>query len=134
MWRITGSEREKAKSSSSSTPLATGEEIRRLNEKIGVLTSELKKTKADNVKLYGKIRYVQDHNSERVISRGSKKYAEDLGSGFSSDEESNYKKMYEEDINPFAAFSKKERHQRYKELGLRDKITLRSGCFLLGNK
>ncbi|XP_015161719.1 protein CASP-like [Solanum tuberosum] len=84
--RITGSEREKAKSSSSSTPLATGE------------------------------------------------YAEDLGSGFSSDEESNYKKMYEEDINPFAAFSKKERHQRYKELGLRDKITLRSGCFLLGNK
>ncbi|KAG5618987.1 hypothetical protein H5410_018811, partial [Solanum commersonii] len=73
--RITGSEREKAKSSSSSTPLATGE------------------------------------------------YAEDLGSGFSSDEESNYKKMYED-----------ERDQRYKELGLRDKITLRSGYFLLGNK
>ncbi|KAK4735947.1 hypothetical protein R3W88_010208 [Solanum pinnatisectum] len=61
-------------------------------------------------------------------------YAEDLGSGFSSDVESKYKKMYEEDINLFAAFSKKERDQRYKELGLRDKITLRSGCFLLGNK
>ncbi|XP_069151742.1 protein CASP-like isoform X2 [Solanum lycopersicum] len=72
--------------------LATGEEIRRLNEKIGALTSDLKKTKAD-IKLYGKICYVQDYNSERVISRGSKKYAEDLGSGFSSDEESKYKKM-----------------------------------------
>ncbi|CAH9088374.1 unnamed protein product [Cuscuta europaea] len=112
----------------------TEEEIRKLKEKIGVLTAELEKTKADNVKLYEKIRYVQDYNSERVISRGSKKYAEDVESGFGSDVESKYKKMYEDDINPFAAFSKKERDQRYKELGLRDKITLSSGRFLLGNK
>ena len=33
-------------------------------------------------------------------------YAEDLESG-SSDVEAKYKKMYEDDINPFAAFSKK---------------------------
>ncbi|KAH6828903.1 CCAAT-displacement protein alternatively spliced product [Perilla frutescens var. hirtella] len=112
----------------------TEEEIRILNEKIGTLTTELEKTKADNVKLYGKIRYVQDYNSEKVISRGSKKYAEDVESGFGSDVESKYKKIYEDDINPFAAFSKKERDQRYKELGLRDKITLSSGRFLLGNK
>ncbi|KAL8031031.1 hypothetical protein ABFX02_13G000300 [Erythranthe guttata] len=112
----------------------TEEEIRTLNEKIGTLTTELEKTKTDNVKLYGKIRYVQDYNSEKVISRGSKKYAEDLESGFSSDVESKYKKIYEDDINPFAAFSKKERDQRYKDLGFRDKITLSSGRFLLGNK
>lgn len=112
----------------------TEEEIRQLKEKIGMLNTELEKTKADNVKLYGKIRYIQDYNSEKVISRGSKKYAEDLESGFSSDVESKYKKIYEDDINPFAAFSKKERDQRYKELGLRDKITLSSGRFLLGNK
>ncbi|GFZ12213.1 CCAAT-displacement protein alternatively spliced product [Actinidia rufa] len=112
----------------------TEEEIRQLKEKIGVLTAELEKTKADNVKLYGKIRYVQDYNHEKVVSRGSKKHAEDLESGFSSDVESKYKKIYEDDINPFAAFSKKERDQRYKELGLRDKITLSSGRFLLGNK
>ncbi|KAL7223250.1 hypothetical protein ACSBR1_024833 [Camellia fascicularis] len=112
----------------------TEEEIRQLKEKIGVLTVELEKTKADNVKLYGKIRYVQDYNLEKVVSRGSKKHAEDLESGFSSDVESKYKKIYEDDINPFAAFSKKERDQRYKELGLRDKITLSSGRFLLGNK
>ncbi|KAF5957770.1 hypothetical protein HYC85_004995 [Camellia sinensis] len=104
----------------------TEEEIRQLKERIGVLTVELEKTKADNVKLYGKIRYVQDYNLE--------KHAEDLESGFGSDVESKYKKIYEDDINPFAAFSKKERDQRYKELGLRDKITLSSGRFLLGNK
>ncbi|KAJ1393889.1 CASP, C-terminal [Sesbania bispinosa] len=112
----------------------TEEEIRQLKEKIGVLTVELEKTKADNVKLYGKIRYVQDYNHEKVVSRGSKKYVEDVESGFSSDVESKYKKIYEDDINPFAAFSKKERDQRYKELGFRDRITLSSGRFLLGNK
>uniref|UniRef100_M1A4J1 Uncharacterized protein n=1 Tax=Solanum tuberosum TaxID=4113 RepID=M1A4J1_SOLTU len=73
--RITGSEREKAKSSSSSTPLATGESAS------------------------------ISFSSDMLLSHSQ--YAEDLGSGFSSDEESNYKKMYEEDINPFAAFSKK---------------------------
>ncbi|CAL8176181.1 unnamed protein product [Prunus armeniaca] len=112
----------------------TEEEIRQLKERIGALTAELEKTKADNVKLYGKIRYVQDYSLEKVVSRGSKKPAEDLESGFSSDVESKYKKIYEDDINPFAAFSKKERDQRYKELGFRDRITLSSGRFLLGNK
>ncbi|KAK4750485.1 hypothetical protein SAY87_003967 [Trapa incisa] len=110
------------------------EEVRQLKEKIGLLTVELEKSKADNVKLYGKIRYVQDYNSEKVISRGSKKHAEDIESGFTSDVESKYKKIYEDDINPFAAFSKKERDQRYRELGFRDRITLSSGRFLLGNK
>ncbi|ONK65299.1 uncharacterized protein A4U43_C07F35700 [Asparagus officinalis] len=112
----------------------TEEEVRLLKEKIGLLTAELEKTKADNVKLYGKIRYVQDYSQEKLVSRGPKKYAEDIESGFSSDVESKYKKIYEDDINPFAAFSKKERDQRYKELGIRDKITLTSGRFLLGNK
>ncbi|CAI0547865.1 unnamed protein product [Linum tenue] len=110
-------------------------EIRQLKERIGALTQELEKSKADNVKLYGKMRYVQDYNLEKVVSRGSsKKHAEDLESGFSSDVESKYKKIYEDDINPFAAFSKKERDQRYKELGFRDRITLSSGRFLMGNK
>lgn len=110
------------------------EEIRQLKEKLGFLTVELEKTKADNVKLYGKIRYVQDYSLEKLVSRGPKKSAEDIESGFSSDVESKYKKIYEDDINPFAAFSRKERDQRYKELGIRDKITLSSGRFLLGNK
>lgn len=46
-----------------------------MKEQIGVLTAELEKTKADNVQLYGKIRFVQDYNNEKVISRGSKKVA-----------------------------------------------------------
>lgn len=34
-------------------------------------------------------------------------HAEDLEGGFTSDVESKYKKIYEDDINPFAAFSRK---------------------------
>ncbi|ERM93850.1 protein CASP isoform X3 [Amborella trichopoda] len=112
----------------------TEEELRQLREKVSVVNVELEKSKSDNVKLYEKIRFVQDYNKERPVSRGWKKRSEDIESGFGSDVESKYKKLYEDDINPFAAFSKKEKEQRYKELGIRDKITLSSGRFLLGNK
>ncbi|KAH1075634.1 hypothetical protein J1N35_027962 [Gossypium stocksii] len=68
------------------------QDIRQLKEKIRAQTAELEETKTDNVKLYGKIR-----------CPGEK----DLESGFTSDVDSKYKKMYEDDINPFAAFSRK---------------------------
>jgi homeobox protein cut-like len=46
---------------------------------------------------------------------------EDLETGFGSDVESKYKKIYEEDINPFVAFSKKVNWMRV--------IQLTSQCF-----
>lgn len=49
------------------------QQVRQLKEKIGMLTVELENTKADNVKLYGKIRYVQDYSLEKLSSRGPKK-------------------------------------------------------------
>ena len=42
-------------------------------EKYGMLAIELEKIKADNVQLYGKIRYVQDYSHEKIVSRGPKK-------------------------------------------------------------
>jgi CASP C terminal len=38
-----------------------------------MLSVELEKTKADNVQLYGKIRYVQDYSQEKLVSRAPKK-------------------------------------------------------------
>lgn len=110
------------------------EDLRLAQEKNKALVADLEKSKADNVKLYEKIRYIQDYTKDWPLSRGQRKRADDVESGFSSDIESKYKKIYEDDINPFAAFSKKEKERRYKELGIRDKITLTSGRFLLGNK
>ncbi|XP_024523570.1 protein CASP-like [Selaginella moellendorffii] len=110
------------------------EELRQTRDKNAVLLTELNKCKADNLKLYEKIRYIQDYTKERPLSRGTKKKIDDLEGGMVSDIESKYKKIYEDDINPFAAFSRKEKERKYKDLGIRDKITLLSGRFLLGNK
>jgi len=111
----------------------TEEELRVSRDKCQALTADLERSKADNIKLYEKMRFVQDYTKDRPISR-NKKRGEDLEFGVGGDVESKYKKMYEDDINPFTAFSKKEKERRYKELGLRDKITLTSGRFVLGNK
>jgi len=111
----------------------TEEELRLARDRCQALAADLERSKADNVKLYEKMRFVQDYTQERPMPRG-KKRGEDLESGTGGEVESRYKKMYEDDINPFTAFSKKEKERRYKELGIRDKITLTSGRFLLGNK
>lgn len=52
------------------------------------------------------IKYLLTFYCSQTPPSGSQ-YVEDLEGGFSSDVESKYKKMYEDDINPFAAFSKK---------------------------
>uniref|UniRef100_A0A7I4CSF0 Protein CASP n=1 Tax=Physcomitrium patens TaxID=3218 RepID=A0A7I4CSF0_PHYPA len=112
----------------------TEEELRMARDRCQALTADLERSRADNVKLYEKMRFVQDYTQERPSKgRSGKKRGEDLESGVTGDVESKYKKMYEDDINPFTAFSKKEKERRYKELGIRDKITLTSGRFLLGN-
>jgi homeobox protein cut-like len=49
------------------------QELRAVKEKNRMLEADLEKIKADNVKLYEKIRFVQDYTHERPISRGLKK-------------------------------------------------------------
>eukprot|EP00850_Spirogloea_muscicola_P010406 SM000061S19233 [mRNA] locus=s61:261247:266684:- [translate_table: standard] len=109
-------------------------EMRLVKEKLRGITADYDRTKLDNVKLYEKMRYVQEYSKDGPQPRGARKRGDDLEAGSISDIEMKYKKLYEEDINPFAAFSRREREQRYRELGLRDRITLTSGRFLLGNK
>ncbi|GAQ87720.1 Transcription factor/CCAAT displacement protein CDP1 [Klebsormidium nitens] len=108
------------------------EELRTAKDRIRTLTVDLERIKADNVALYEKMRFVQDYQKGDVTARGNRKGAVDLEAG--ADVEGRYKKLYEENIDPFKEFSRKERDQRYKELGLRDKIALTSGRFLMANK
>eukprot|EP00850_Spirogloea_muscicola_P003500 SM000014S00288 [mRNA] locus=s14:408159:413617:- [translate_table: standard] len=109
-------------------------EMRLVKEKLRGITADYDRTRLDNVKLYEKMRYVQEYSKDGPQPRGARKRGDDLETGSISDVEMKYKKLYEEDINPFAAFSRREREQRYRELGLRDRIALTSGRFLLGNK
>lgn len=50
------------------------------------------------------------------------------------DTESQYSSQYEERLNPFNTFNRKERMKRYMNLKPYDKITLSMGRFIMGNK
>jgi len=45
-----------------------------------------------------------------------------------------YQQLYEERLNPFKEFKRKQRQQRYKNLSAKDKITLTVGKFLFTKK
>jgi homeobox protein cut-like len=51
----------------------TEEELTAARDKCQALTSELERSKADNVKLYEKMRYVQDYTMDRPVPRAPKK-------------------------------------------------------------
>uniref|UniRef100_A0A8C6X813 Protein CASP n=1 Tax=Naja naja TaxID=35670 RepID=A0A8C6X813_NAJNA len=73
------------------------------------LQSELDNLRADNIKLYEKIKFLQSYPGR--------------GSG-SDDTELRYSSQYEERLDPFTSFSRKERQRKYQSLSPWDKATL----------
>uniref|UniRef100_A0A670Y6N8 Protein CASP n=1 Tax=Pseudonaja textilis TaxID=8673 RepID=A0A670Y6N8_PSETE len=83
------------------------------------LQSELDNLRADNIKLYEKIKFLQSYPGR--------------GSG-SDDTELRYSSQYEERLDPFTSFSRKERQRKYQSLSPWDKATLSLGRLVLSNK
>uniref|UniRef100_A0A671P5V0 Protein CASP n=1 Tax=Sinocyclocheilus anshuiensis TaxID=1608454 RepID=A0A671P5V0_9TELE len=83
------------------------------------LQSQLDSLRADNIKLYEKIKFLQSYPNR---------------SGDSDDTVMRYSSQYEERLDPFASFSKRERHRRYQSLSPWDKATLSLGRVILSNK
>ncbi|XP_070572083.1 protein CASP-like isoform X2 [Ptychodera flava] len=88
-------------------------------QQIQVLQNEVDSVRSDNVKLYEKIKFLQSY-------RGSAK--PDDGT------ESRYSSQYEEKLDPFSSFGRKERQRKYMNLSPHDKATLSMGRFILSNK
>uniref|UniRef100_A0A8D3APH9 Protein CASP n=1 Tax=Scophthalmus maximus TaxID=52904 RepID=A0A8D3APH9_SCOMX len=84
-------------------------ENRALQQTMQALQSELDSLRADNIKLYEKIKFLQSYPSK---------------AGGSDDTVMRYSSQYEERLDPFASFSKKERQRRYLSLSPWDKATL----------
>ncbi|XP_067864007.1 protein CASP-like isoform X1 [Heptranchias perlo] len=94
-------------------------ENRMMQQTLHALQSELDNLRADNIKLYEKIKFLQSYP----------------GRGTSSDDtELRYSSQYEERLDPFASFSRKERQRRYLSLSPWDKATLSMGRVILSNK
>ncbi|KAK7506063.1 hypothetical protein BaRGS_00002785, partial [Batillaria attramentaria] len=88
-------------------------------QQLTLFQNEIDKLRSDNVKLYEKIRFLQSYPSrggtdEMAVSR--------------------YHSQYEERLDPFTTFSRKERQRRYADLKPYDKITLSMGRIIMGNK
>ncbi|KAM3856727.1 protein CASP isoform 1-T1 [Vipera latastei] len=94
-------------------------ENRLMQHTMQALQSELDNLRADNIKLYEKIKFLQSYPGR--------------GSG-SDDTESRYSSQYEERLDPFTSFSRKERQRKYQSLSPWDKATLSLGRLVLSNK
>jgi len=117
----------------------------KLDLKVGELTNEITNLRADNVKLYEKIRYLQSYDNKGagnttaqstlgLVNKG-KKVARDIENPDSDiSVENRYKDIYEDELNPWTTFNRKERYQRYKELNPAEKVTLNLSQFFLSHK
>nr|KAF6354655.1 cut like homeobox 1 [Myotis myotis] len=94
-------------------------EHRMAQHTIQALQSELDSLRADNIKLFEKIKFLQNYSG-----RG----------GGSDDTELRYSSQYEERLDPFSSFSKRERQRKYLSLSPWDKATLSMGRLVLSNK
>ncbi|KAJ7995109.1 hypothetical protein DPEC_G00241160 [Dallia pectoralis] len=95
-------------------------ESRSMQQTMRALQTELDSLRADNIKLYEKIKFLQSYPSK---------------AGSSDDTVTiRYSSQYEERLDPFASFSKKERQRRYLSLSPWDKATLSLGRGILSNK
>ncbi|XP_013416522.1 protein CASP isoform X8 [Lingula anatina] len=90
-------------------------------KQIQLVQNEMDKLRSDNVKLYEKIKFLQSYPHK--------------GSGAADDgTESRYSSQYEERLDPFSSFSRKEKARKYRNLKPHDKITLSLGRMIMGNK
>ncbi|XP_037671306.1 protein CASP isoform X7 [Choloepus didactylus] len=94
-------------------------ESRLAQRTIQALQGELDSLRADNIKLFEKIKFLQSYPG-----RG----------GSSDDTEQRYSTQYEERLDPFSSFSRRERHRKYLSLSPWDKATLSMGRLVLSNK
>ncbi|KAM9853209.1 cut-like homeobox 1b [Aulostomus maculatus] len=94
-------------------------ENRSMQQTMQALQNELDSLRADNIKLFEKIKFLQSYPGR---AEGS------------DDTVRRYSSQYEERLDPFASFSKRERQRRYLSLSPWDKATLSLGRMILSNK
>jgi len=81
--------------------------------------SDVDDLRRDNLKLYEKIKFLQSYSAQKSASQ---------------DVESRYSSQYEENLDPFSTFSRRERSRRYAQLSPFEKVTLSMGQLVLSSK
>lgn len=116
------------------------EENRKLMERIEKLASDMDSLKGDNVSLYEKIRFLQSYQrSGGNLGGSSDTPGNDSRQTAGEDEDSRsflgkYRSMYEDLVNPYTIFNRRERHKRMSEMSAAERLTLRASQRALSTK
>jgi homeobox protein cut-like len=121
-------------------------ESQKVSERLERVTADMDRLKTDNVRLYEKIRYLQSYtqssgsrnagsNSDAGAASGAADgppstsgsvvlgvEEDDGAAGFLNQ----YRSMYEEMVNPYTLFNRRERHKRISEMSAPERLTLRA--------
>lgn len=100
-----------------------------LQQNIQQLHNELDHMRADNVKLYEKIKYLQNYTSSSSSSGGSTRVL--IGEDVTA---KRYSGQYEDQIDPFVTFNRKEKLRKYHNLSAPEKVTLGVSRMILASK
>lgn len=118
------------------------EDNRKLMERIEKVTGDVESLKNDNVKLYEKVRFVQSYRQTNGVAPAASAvptHSVEIGVGTVDDEEDGsvlgkYKSMYEDMVNPYTIFNRRERHKRLNEMSAPERLTLRASQKALSTK
>lgn len=106
-------------------------DIGKLMERIEKLTSDMDSLKGDNVRLYEKIRFVQSYKQSNGSLGNGGVVTTMLDAAVGDEEEGGsllgkYRSMYEDMVNPYTIFNRRERHKRMSEMSAPERLTLRA--------
>jgi homeobox protein cut-like len=117
------------------------------NEKLRLALVKTTSLQEDNVSLYQKLRYLQSYQtgmgaatSSHATSRASSNVSVspsvlgDIESGKNISVEDKYKSIYEEQVNPFAAFNDREKTKRVENLNPVERFIFSTTSFFLATK
>jgi hypothetical protein len=135
--------------------LALEADVQARDAQVADAAARVARLTADNVRLYEKTRYLQSMASgpggggggdtgvsasmrdvEAAPTPATRPRPQTATSAAVPEEdfERPYRRMYDESLDPFAAFGRREQARTYARLSRADKITLKSSRFILGNK
>mmetsp|Transcript_15446 Transcript_15446/g.31286 ORF Transcript_15446/g.31286 Transcript_15446/m.31286 type:complete len:220 (+) Transcript_15446:57-716(+) len=93
--------------------------LHRLEEHV----AEVENMRSDNVQLFEKIRFLESYDSGTVVVK-----RDDDGVL------SKYRAMYEDLLNPYAVFNRRERQRKLTEMSVPERMTVRTGQRLLSSR
>ncbi|KAL0077907.1 CASP C terminal-domain-containing protein [Phycomyces blakesleeanus] len=113
------------------------EQARNMERKLQEMESEMEGLKEDNLKLYERLRFVhvwKDEQSKDPSPRNFKKNGPRNGTIQDEDPTDKYGKIYEETMNPFMQFHRKEETRRYHALNPAEKLSYNVTRVLFSHK